>query len=197
MVALRGQAYAPCAGRKRAVEELGGRLLSHMAENNLSAGSFPPQKGFLGLFSGRESCLVIPFAEADFALNQSLWTWTRFTILHILSVKPAKSTTEKEVLKQQPEISKNVIASYSGLWESVRLRVREQDLKEAKMFIKSSLKKGLSEKVAHVLGLGELPVTICTTQKPQGSVEGCTSPVLLQLSDNASPLTGTWLANAK
>lgn len=64
----------------------------------------------------------------------------------------------------------NVIASYSGLHETVRLRVREQDLEEAKMFIKSSLSKGLSEKVAHVLGLTELHVTLLIMQKPLGSV---------------------------
>lgn len=74
------------------------------------------------------------------------------------------------MLKQQSEISLNVIASYSGRCETVRLKIREQDLEEAKMFIKSSLKKGLSEKVAHVLGLGELPVTLLIMQKPQGSV---------------------------
>lgn len=61
----------------------------------------------------------------------------------------------------------NVIASYSGLCETVRLRVREQDLEEAKMFTTSSLKKGLSEKVARVLGLRELPVTILKCRSPR------------------------------
>ena len=76
-----GQVYTPCAGTQGAVGELAGCLLSYMAENNLSAGSFPPQKAFLGFSSGRESGLVVPFAEADFALSQSLRTWTCFTVI--------------------------------------------------------------------------------------------------------------------
>lgn len=83
---------------------------------------------------------------------------------------PANSTTEKKVLKQQSESSQNGIASYSGLRETARLRVGEQHLEEAKMFIKSSLKTGLSKKAARVLGFGELPVTLLIMQKPQGSV---------------------------
>lgn len=47
----------------------------------------------------------------------------------------------QKVLKQQYEMLQNVIASYSGICKTVRLRVREQDLEVAKMFIKSSLKK--------------------------------------------------------
>ena len=80
------------------------------------------------------------------------------------------------MLKQQSEISQNVIASYSGLCETVRLRVREQDLEEAKMFIKSSLKKGLSEKVAHVLGLRELPLTLLYNAEAPGLCLGLYRP---------------------
>lgn len=58
------------------------------------------------------------------------------------------------MLKQQSEILQNVVSNYSGLCETVRLRVREWDLEEPKMFIRSSLKKGLSVEVAYVLGLG-------------------------------------------
>jgi len=48
----------------------------------------------------------------------------------------------------------------------VGLRVREQYLEEAKLFKKCSLRKGLSKRVAHVLGLGELPMSLLIMQKP-------------------------------
>lgn len=47
------------------------------------------------------------------------------------------------MLKQQSEILQNVVSDYSGLCETVRLRVREWDLEEPKMFIRSSLKNSL------------------------------------------------------
>jgi len=67
-----GEAYA---------RELAAHLLSHMAENNWSAGSFPPKKAFLGFSSGKGSGLVAPFADTNFALSQSLWAWICFTVL--------------------------------------------------------------------------------------------------------------------
>lgn len=93
--------------------------------------------------------------------------FSRFSVWNFTSKLP---TTGKKLLNQQFEILQNVIASYTGLRETVSLRVREQDPEEAKMFIKNSLKKGLREKVACVLGLGELPVSLLITQKPQGSI---------------------------